>query len=80
MDNLHSQFTHIGTDRTYERGAVNVFRHDGLISRPIYVTSVDAPMSHDGVPLGLRDAPIGIMLAAQGHSVADGGSPDFKPV
>ncbi len=85
MKYLHPTLTHLGTDRTYERGAVNVFRHDGpsspwLEHRPVYVTSIDAPISREGVPQGLREAPIGILLASRGHSVADGASIDFKPV
>ena len=77
---LHPQLTHIGTDRTLERGAVNVFRDEGLIDHPIYVTAVDAPLSVDGCPMGLREAPIDILLAARGYSVADGASEDFKPI
>lgn len=80
MDNLHPTLTHIGTDRTYERGAVNVFRHNGVSGLSVHVTSIDAPISLDGVPQGLREAPVGTLIASRGHSVADGASADFRPV
>ncbi len=80
MNNLHPTLTHLGTDRTYERGAVNVFRYDGPSGLSVHVTSIDAPVSREGVPQGLREAPIGTLLASRGHSVADGASRDFKPI
>lgn len=57
----------IGTDRTLERGAVNVYlASDGMA----YVGPVEAPLDTRGVPMGLRQAPCGIEAAAARHCKA----------
>jgi hypothetical protein len=83
-----SSFRLIGTDRTMERGPVNVYLGaDGMA----YVAAVDAGRDTRGNPMGLRMAPSGTEAAAalhckkhRLHSLFAGkdyrGSPDFKPV
>lgn len=57
-------FRLIGTDRTLERGPVNVYlAADGMA----YVGSIDAPLDTKGNPMGLRQAPSGIEAAAARH-------------
>lgn len=78
----------VGTDRTLERGPVNVYMSR---SGTALVGDVNAPLDTDGRPLGLRQAPSGIEMAAaknnkdhRFHETAkranpDSVSPNFKP-
>lgn len=74
----------VGTDRTLERGPVNVYLGaDGMA----YVTAIGAPLDVSGVPMGLRAAPCGIEAAAASHCKdhrfhgrLGQGSLDFKPI
>lgn len=78
----------VGTDRTRERGPVNVYMSR---SGTALVGDVNAPLDTDGRPLGLRQAPSGIQMAAaknnkdhRFHETAkranpDSVSPNFKP-
>jgi len=80
------EFKLIGTDRTLERGPVNVFMKDGLA----YVAPVDGAVDARGNPMGLRDAPSGTQMAAAKADAShrfygrypgdDGVSKSFKPV
>ena len=67
----HSSFTAIGFDRTLERGEVVVYSSLDMGKVVYLVAPLGSPTSADGIPSGLRDAPIGTHFAARVHMGAE---------
>lgn len=75
----------IGTDTTLERGEVIVYavRHNYGSSLDYAVAPIGAKFGLNGLPAGLRDAPMGTRFAAKAAMSGEGFderycSPDFK--